>query len=340
MPYYGSGIMERNVNTLRGMAQDKETSEVNALKKKETTLKINAVIRKQVMESRWIAGQYLNSVVDDPSYQKVKEAAKKNGTDISEWPTTFEKDFIERELAENNIRYQALGKGELLKVPMYRMNKDGTKETQEVVDNSPQFFRMLKGESGEPWKQGKLIAKPEPKLYETTEGYQTATNAIGKSKPTDMDAGEGTETERYAKQHNITLLEAKRKIKLATQIGMSDDDKRSYDIQDDRAYRTENEIRKLKSELAGIPTLKEGENDFFKPKRDLLKEYEKLLVRHEKKRQDILDKYNKGNKTKGAGEFKIPQATYDHWAKQGKSRAEVDAAYEKKYGKNPPKIGF
>jgi len=193
MPYYGSGIMERNVNTLRGLAQDKETSEVNALKKKETTLKINAVIRKQVMESRWIAGQYLNSVVDDPSYQKVKEAAKKNGTDISEWPTTFEKDFIERELAENNIRYQALGKGELLKVPMYRMNKDGTKETQEVVDNSPQFFRMLKGESGEPWKQGKLIAKPEPKLYETTEGYQTATNAIGKSKPTDMDAGEGNE---------------------------------------------------------------------------------------------------------------------------------------------------
>ena len=223
-------------------------------------------------------------------------------------------------------------------VPEYKF--EGDKQTVTFADGaSYTASQRIMVEANEAHKKNPEFMT-DPKYREELKQYIIANGGSWTEAPKGgLSSGKGTETERYAARHGITLLEAKRRIKLATQIGMSDDDKRSYDVQDDRAYRTENEIRKLKSELAGMPTPKEGEDDFFKPKRDLLKEYEKLLVRHEKKRQDILDKYKKGGKGKAKG-IQIPQATIDYWKSKGKTMQQIEDAFYKKYKNNPPKIGF
>ena len=135
--------------------------------------------------------------------------------------------------------------------------------------------------------------------------------------------GSGTEAERYAARHGVSLLEAKRAIKKATTLGMSDEDKRRYDKWDERAYNIKREIQKLESSLSVMPKPKKGEKDFFADKRALLKDYKEDLKYYERKMDTII-------KPKGAGNITVPQAVLDHWKGKGKTIEEIETEWKRK----------
>lgn len=197
MPYYGSGIMEKNVNVLRGLAQDKERSryleeesKLNVLRKEKLQQGVDATTRKQLMEQHWMIGQALNSVSQAPSgeaavkqYERVRDMAKElyGEAAYNKMPENYDPEWVKRQQAENNILYEGLGKGKPTEVTM---TNAGETRTVKSIYGSPHFQRLAKAG----WTQGALIKD-------------------------DTEKGKGTEVERQAELHDMTVPEYRLDIK-------------------------------------------------------------------------------------------------------------------------------
>jgi len=119
MPYLGSGIMQRNTQTLRGLAQFEQEDQRNALLNrftkqsiKSTELNIEEKERKAKMEQYWILGKVASSVVDPVSHEKARAFAKDIGGDklASMIPKDYDPEFWKSAKLRLNITYDALGR--------------------------------------------------------------------------------------------------------------------------------------------------------------------------------------------------------------------------------------
>jgi len=289
MPYYGSGIMQQNTNTLRGLAQDKEQSEINTLNKKRLKQEVNIADRKEYMERAWIAGQTLNSVVDEPSYQQARKfALSLSGGDEtkSDWPQNFEKDFVDRKKAEANIMYEALGKGKPLEVPM-SITKDGEERKTRAIFGSPQYKRMI--EAG--WKQGELVQPPsrgktvdeELKLYEEKKKIDVRYPST---------SGDGSDFERsyqqYLTRHPGAARDEFRQNAWLKQKEWSVQQVLMYDRYERRHNKLQDTIEDLDMKLSQIDPTGKSEDSFIQGMRKQLERKKRDLELTQSKMDGML----------------------------------------------------
>ena len=158
MPYYGTGIMDRNVNVLAGMADMEQREKHNALIEQGLTQDIKTKERDAKMQQLWVLGRALDSAVDDESYQKVLGFGKElyGEKALENMPKNYDPEFIKRRKFEVNVLYDTIGKGKPMEI--YMTNKDGTRKTKAEVGSSR--YNLLKSEG---WEEGELINPYIPK---------------------------------------------------------------------------------------------------------------------------------------------------------------------------------
>lgn len=167
MPYMGSGIMQRNTNAMRSMAQFEMADKRNALANEESAQNIQEGGRKAAMERLWTMGKMLDSVTDEATYENAKGFMKElYGDEVSKkLPEKYDPDWVDRKKAESNIFFEALGVGKEVEVPM--TNKDGTRKTKAIYGSKQYLDNLKKG-----WTQGDLIEKKADPAYKPTNRKQ------------------------------------------------------------------------------------------------------------------------------------------------------------------------